>query len=202
MYTTAKGFNFQCTSIPGLLKIPALNGRSTSLTPPTLGLIPSSQLLYDKLPDISSHDSHLTAKLITHNEKNGSKTTTYSEKIFCPIAPVDKTSEKPEKSKIQRGYSWKLSRPSLRKNKGEQPQKKNRSGSDSDAIMILNNGRNHHCNGSSISRQASLKNSDNAIRIQNDTQGDTPNNKSSKGVSPQNSIRSKCSTYSTIPQVS
>lgn len=45
-----------------------------------------------------------------------------------------------DKCRVQRGYSWRLSRPSLRK-------KKQRTGSDSDAV-ILNNGRDHAvCNG-------------------------------------------------------
>lgn len=44
------------------------------------------------------------------------------------------------KCKIQRGYSWKLTRPSLRRKNSNT---KHRSGSDSDAIIILNNGRDH-----------------------------------------------------------
>lgn len=44
------------------------------------------------------------------------------------------------KCKIQRGYSWKLTRPSLRKKNSNI---KSRSGSDSDAVIILNNGRDH-----------------------------------------------------------
>lgn len=46
-----------------------------------------------------------------------------------------------DKCRVQRGYSWRLSRPSLRR------KQKHRSGSDSDAI-VLNNGRDHAaCNG-------------------------------------------------------
>lgn len=56
------------------------------------------------------------------------------------------------KSKMQRGYSWKLSRPSLRKKNV-----KNRSGSDSDAILVLNNGRDHsQCNGGGVTRHVRL----------------------------------------------
>lgn len=58
--------------------------------------------------------------------------------------------KKEDKCKIQRGYSWKISRPSLRK-------KKNRSGSDSDAILVLNNGRDHsQCNGGGVTRHVSI----------------------------------------------
>lgn len=46
-----------------------------------------------------------------------------------------------DKCRVQRGYSWRLSRPSLMK------KQKHRTGSDSDAV-ILNNGRDHAvCNG-------------------------------------------------------
>lgn len=55
--------------------------------------------------------------------------------VASPIANGD------DKCKVQRGYSWRLHRPSLRK------KPKHRSGSDSDAI-VLNNGRDHAvCNG-------------------------------------------------------
>lgn len=41
-----------------------------------------------------------------------------------------------------------------------------------------------------------------SIRIKNDTQKDTPNNKSAKGLSPQNSIRCSSNTQSSVsPQV-
>lgn len=54
--------------------------------------------------------------------------------------------------------------------------------------------------------QASLRN-DSLLqstiqRIQNDTQSDTPNNKSAKGLSPQNSLRGRSNTSSSIQQVS
>lgn len=46
-----------------------------------------------------------------------------------------------DKCRVQRGYSWRLSRPSLKK------KPKQRTGSDSDTI-VLNNGRDHAvCNG-------------------------------------------------------
>lgn len=54
--------------------------------------------------------------------------------------------------------------------------------------------------------QASLRN-DSLLqstiqRIQNDTQSDTPNNKSAKGLSPQNSLRGRSNTSSSVQQVS
>lgn len=93
-----------------------------------------------------------------HNEKVGSRTMTFSEKVLPSAAtatiPVkiennnnNKSNNQEKNSKIQRKCSWKLnsSRPSLRR-------KKNRSGSDSEAVP-LNNGRDHsHCNGDGITR--------------------------------------------------
>lgn len=53
--------------------------------------------------------------------------------------------------------------------------------------------------------QASLRNDSllqSSIRIQNDTQKETPNNMSTKGLSPQNSLRSRSNTCSSVQQVS
>lgn len=52
--------------------------------------------------------------------------------------------------------------------------------------------------------QASLRNDSllqSSIRIQNDTQRDTPNNRIAKASSPQNSFRNRSNTYSPVPQV-
>lgn len=49
--------------------------------------------------------------------------------------------------------------------------------------------------------QASLRNDSllqSSIRIKNDTQKDTPNNKSAKGLSPQNSIRCSSNTHKSV----
>ena len=72
---------------------------------------------------------------------------TFSEKVSLP--PREQKPNNQEKAKMQRKCSWKLTnRPSLRR-------KKNRSGSDSEAVP-LNNGRDHsQCNGGGISRQVS-----------------------------------------------
>ncbi|XP_052740095.1 voltage-dependent T-type calcium channel subunit alpha-1G [Bicyclus anynana] len=71
-----------------------------------------------------------------------------------------------DKCKVQRGYSWK---PSL-------VRKKQRTGSDSDAV-VLNNGRDHiSCNGSSFRKNELLLSS--SMVIKNDTQSELPNNRS------------------------
>ncbi|XP_023310380.1 voltage-dependent T-type calcium channel subunit alpha-1H [Anoplophora glabripennis] len=150
------------------------------LKPPTLSPPPLTFRQFERPPD---EPNHLAAKIVIHNEKVGSKTMSFSEKVT------------PDKNKIQRKCSWKLaSRPSLKR-------KKNRSGSDSEAVP-LNNGRDHsQCNGGGVTRHASLRNDSllqSSIRIQNDTQKDTPNNKSPKGLSPQNSIRCRSNTFSSV----
>ncbi|KAF2893229.1 hypothetical protein ILUMI_12948 [Ignelater luminosus] len=166
------------------------------LKPPSLSPPPLTFRQFEKPPEEVKQS--LSAKLITHNERIGSKTTTFSEKVSETNNNKPGNSEDQEKPKIQRGYSWKLpSRSSLRK-------KKNRSGSDSDAVP-LNNGRDHsQCNGGGVTRHASLRNDSllqSSIRIQNDTQRDTPNNRSAKASSPQNSFRNRSNTYSPVPQV-
>ncbi|KAF5289783.1 hypothetical protein FQA39_LY03700 [Lamprigera yunnana] len=161
------------------------------LKPPSLSPPPTTFRQFEKTPDEVT-----STKIITHNERIGSKITTFSEKVTVPNDANGKENGD-EKSKIQRGYSWKLpKRSSLRK-------KKNRSGSDSDAVP-LNNGRDHvQCNGGGVTRHASLRNDSllqSSIRIQNDTQKDVPNNRSAK-ASPQNSFRNRSNTYSPTQQV-
>ncbi|KAF5282496.1 hypothetical protein FQR65_LT14266 [Abscondita terminalis] len=159
------------------------------LKPPSLSPPPTTFRQFEKPPN-----EVVATKIITHNERIGSKITTFSEKVSVPC---DTKEGVDEKSKIQRGYSWKLpTRSSLRK-------KKNRSGSDSDAVP-LNNGREHvQCNGGGVTRHASLRNDSllqSSIRIQNDTQKDAPNNRGAK-ASPQNSFRDRSNTYSHVQQV-
>lgn len=161
---------FQSTNI-SLLKPP-------TFTPPPKTARSAPPTLSPAHLDAPTID-HLTlpqappTKLITHNERSGSKTTTFSEKVMvektkepsktkegkpCEAGEVEKGEEPKSKEaelgkvKIQRGYSWKISRPSLRK-KNE----KGRSGSDSDAILVLNNGRDHsQCNGRGVTRHVSI----------------------------------------------
>ncbi|XP_025832292.1 voltage-dependent T-type calcium channel subunit alpha-1G-like, partial [Agrilus planipennis] len=128
----------------------ANNNAPAFLKPPALSPPPLTFRQFEKLPDDSKT---VSSKIITHNERIGSKTTTFSEKVSIPVSSANKATnsqnQPQEKPKIQRGYSWKLrSRPSLRR-------KKNRSGSDSEAVP-LNNGRDHsQCNGGNITRHIS-----------------------------------------------
>nr|CAI5857214.1 unnamed protein product [Callosobruchus analis] len=152
------------------------------LKPPSLSPPPLTYREFEKPPEL---------KLVTHNERIGSKTMTFSEKV----GHINKNENNPnqEKDKIQRKCSWKLaSKPSLKK-------KKPKASSDSDAP--LNNGRDHsHCNGGGVARQASLRDDSllqSSIRIQNDTQKEAPNNKSAKGLTPQNSIRCRSDSHTT-----
>lgn len=95
---------------------------------------------FEKPPESSHHVA--TPKLVTHNEKIGSKTMTFTEKVGT------RSNGQGDKDEMQRRRSWKLaSKPSLRRKKvGE-------SGSDSEAVP-LNNGRDHsQCNGGGVSRQ-------------------------------------------------
>lgn len=119
----------------GLLKPP-------SLSPPPLTFRQFEKPLDEITPVFSG-------KIITHNERVGSKTTTFSEKVNLPSNNAKKSDKNQDKNKMQRRRSWKLSsRPSLKR-------KKNRSGSDSDAIP-LNNGRDHsQCNGGGVQRHVS-----------------------------------------------
>lgn len=87
----------------------------------------------------------VSGKIVTHNEKIGSKIMTFSEKVSLPLKELKQNNQ--EKSKIQKQYSWKLgSRPSLKR-------KKSRGSADSEAVP-LNNGRDHsQCNGNGVTRQ-------------------------------------------------
>lgn len=140
---------------------------SSLLKPPTLSPPPLTFRQFER--PLDDNPPSLGAKIITHNEKIGSKTTTFSEKVclsktknyfltktrisqVIPL-PVSQKTEKPqnqEKFRGQRRRSWKLTgRPSLRR-------KKSRSGSDSEAIP-LNNGRDHsQCNGGNVAKHVSL----------------------------------------------
>lgn len=61
--------------------------------------------------------------------------------VYRSVTVANPVASGEDKCRVQRGYSWRPSRPSLMK------WQKQRTGSDSDAI-ILNNGRDHAvCNG-------------------------------------------------------
>ncbi|XP_045478266.1 voltage-dependent T-type calcium channel subunit alpha-1G isoform X2 [Harmonia axyridis] len=179
--------------------------KTTSLSllkPPSLSPPPLTCRHFDKSQDDASLPPPL-GKIVIHNEKIGSKTMTFSEKVIIPSSvPVGcaKTDQKNEKGKIQRKCSWKLSsRPSLCRKKG-------RNNSTESETVPLNNGRDHsQCNGGGVNRNVNLRNDSllqSTIRIKNDTQRDAPNNKNLKGISPQNSIRCRSNTCSSASQVS
>lgn len=117
------------------------------LKPPTLSPPPLTFRQFEKpLDEITPA---ISGKIITHNERVGSKITTFSEKVNMSqnnARKFEKNTNNQEKNKMQRRCSWKLSsKPSLKR-------KKSRSGSDSDAIP-LNNGRDHsQCNGGGVQR--------------------------------------------------
>ncbi|KAK9883220.1 hypothetical protein WA026_001409 [Henosepilachna vigintioctopunctata] len=172
------------------------------LKPPTLSPPPLTFRHFEK-PQDDTFLPTLPGKIVMHNEKIGSRTMNFSEKVVIPNTTVFCKNEQRhnhDKGKMQRKCSWKLSsRPSLRK-------KKSRNGSTESENVPLNNGRDHsQCNGGGVSRNASLRNDSllqSANRIQNDTQRDTPNNKNLKGISPQNSIRCRSNTCSSASQMS
>ncbi|CAH1116001.1 unnamed protein product [Phaedon cochleariae] len=167
--------------------------KTTSLSllkPPTLSPPP---LTYRHFEHPSEEPKQLSRRLVTHNERIGTKTMTFTEKV-TPVTSKNDTRQALEKNKLQRKCSWKLASRSRRI--------KISGGAESEAVP-LNNGRDHsQCNGGGMARQASPRNDSllqSTIRIQNDTQKDTPNNKSAKGLSPHNSIRCRSNTYSSVP---
>lgn len=118
------------------------------LKPPSLSPPPVIFRLFERPPPEET-GSLSTAKIVTHNEKVGSKIMTFSEKV-TPIPSKNEASINQEKNKLQRKCSWKLGTGSSfkkRKNKGD---------SESEATP-LNNGRNHsQCNGGNVARQVSM----------------------------------------------
>ncbi|XP_060523337.1 voltage-dependent T-type calcium channel subunit alpha-1H-like isoform X2 [Cylas formicarius] len=163
------------------------------LKPPSLSPPPLSFRQFEKPPETAAPQQP-TGKIVIHNEKVGMKTMTFSEKVVqVNNNSKNETNQNPEREKLQRKTSWKLTgRPSLKKKKG-------RSCSDSEAVP-LNNGRDHsQCNGGGVARHASLRNDSllqSSIRIRNDTQ---PNNR--KGVAPRNPVRCRSNTCSASQQI-
>ncbi|CAH1136170.1 unnamed protein product [Ceutorhynchus assimilis] len=164
------------------------------LKPPTLSPPPVTFRNFEKFPDEPVQTQ--AGKIVIHNEKIGQKTMSFSEKVVQISSNKNEMKQNPDKDKLQRKMSWNLPRkPSLRR-------KRDKSGSDSEAVP-LNNGRDHsQCNGKGVIRHASLNRNDSlllqsSIRIQNDTHGDTPNNKLMPStISPQNSFRCRSNTCS------
>ncbi|XP_026324776.1 voltage-dependent T-type calcium channel subunit alpha-1G [Hyposmocoma kahamanoa] len=184
-----------CQSIPGLLKPPnsytlTLHSAAaqlaaekarlppTTLAPPTLTLaLPphrsaspgSTPTTPRSMPSPILPEKNLQVTItkdencLNISDKSSLLSSQKSVTVANPVASGE------DKCRVQRGYSWRPSRPSLMK------RQKHRTGSDSDAI-ILNNGRDHAvCNGSNL-RKNELPLSSSMV-IKNDTQSEFPNNR-------------------------
>nr|XP_034187863.1 voltage-dependent T-type calcium channel subunit alpha-1G isoform X2 [Osmia lignaria] len=149
--------------------------------------IPSGLL---KLPDVSN-------KIPTKNLIAGQ----FSQRISLVTAVVNPSTRELSSSsppRIQRGYSWKLSRPSLRRKRWSQTEDE-----EPGRTTVLNNGRSTLLGSNSTFNGGYLHGS-----IRNDTQSDTPNNRTTvltsntRSLSPNNSIESRSSSirhYTTTP---
>ncbi|XP_063362295.1 voltage-dependent T-type calcium channel subunit alpha-1G-like isoform X2 [Cydia amplana] len=186
-----------CTSIPGLLKPPTLSGvnsytltlhsaasqlgaEKARLPPLTLSPHPARPLSVSSgsstptttrsMPSPMMPEKNLQIVIPITKDDNcinaSDKSSLLSSQKSVTLQSPPLTGE--DKCRVQRGYSWRLSRPSLRK------KTKHRTGSDSEAI-ILNNGRDHvACNGSGLRKNELLLSSS---IIKNDTQSEMPNNR-------------------------
>ncbi|XP_076162993.1 ca[2+]-channel protein alpha[[1]] subunit T isoform X2 [Ptiloglossa arizonensis] len=110
--------------------------------------------------------------------------------ITAAVNPATRESSSSSPSKIQRGYSWKLSRPSLRRKHWSQTEDELPG-----RTTVLNNGRSTLLGANSTFNGGYLHGS-----IRNDTQSDTPNNRATilmsnnRSLSPNNSIGSRSSS--------
>ncbi|XP_072931859.1 voltage-dependent T-type calcium channel subunit alpha-1G-like [Epargyreus clarus] len=187
-----------CTSIPGLLKPPnsyTLTLHSAvaqlgsekarlppmSLAPPPLTLAPpptrttspgsTSPTTPRSLPSPIIPEKNLQVTIAKEDNclnVSDKSSLLSSQKSLTAVIPIPNGEDK---CRVQRGYSWRLSRPSIRR-------KKQRTGSDSDAV-VLNNGRDHgtcNGNGSNLRKNELLLSS--SMVIKNDTQSELPNNRS------------------------
>ncbi|XP_061937482.1 voltage-dependent T-type calcium channel subunit alpha-1G isoform X5 [Apis cerana] len=141
--------------------------------------IPSGLL---KLPDVSN-------KIPTKNLIAGQFPRRISL-VTAVVNPVTRESSNSSSPRIQRGYSWKLSRPSLRKKRWSQTEDESPR-----RATVLNNGRSTILGSNSTFNGGYLHGS-----IRNDTQSDTPNNRTTvltsnnRSLSPNNSIESRSSS--------
>lgn len=139
---------------PNLSEKPSSKSTSVNEKLPTLTKNNSFEKVSQSNKNNTSAEKTPVSKSNSLSEKLPSKLN-LSEKVTLDDDEKDKNNsdvlDKGDKCKIQRRYSWKISRPSLRKKNG-----KSRSGSDSDAILVLNNGRDHsQCNGGGVTRHVS-----------------------------------------------
>lgn len=116
------------------------------MKPPSLS--PPPLWRYFERPPPEDSESLSAAKIVTHNEKVGSKIMTFSEKV-TQVPNKNDASLNQDRNKIQRKCSWKLgTRSSFKKRKI-----KNEVDSE---VTPLNNGRNHsQCNGGNLAREVS-----------------------------------------------
>ncbi|CAK9796450.1 Voltage-dependent T-type calcium channel subunit alpha-1H [Anthophora quadrimaculata] len=141
--------------------------------------IPSGLL---KLPDVSN-------KIPTKNLIAGQFPRRISL-VTAAVSPSTRESSNSSPPRIQRGYSWKLSRPSLRRKRWSQTEDEPLG-----RATVLNNGRSTLLGFSSTFNGGYLHGS-----IRNDTQCDTPNNRTTVltsnncSLSPNNSIGSRSSS--------
>ncbi|XP_066152994.1 voltage-dependent T-type calcium channel subunit alpha-1G-like isoform X2 [Euwallacea fornicatus] len=168
------------------------------LKPPSLSPLPVTFRTFEK-PPTETHQVP-SGRIVIHNEKIGMKTMSFSEKVVQVSCNKNEMKQNPHKEKLQRKMSWNLPR------KSSLRVKRDKSGSDSEAVP-LNNGRDHsQCNGKGVVRHASLRNDSllqSSIRIQNDTHRDPPNNKVVRtAIIPQNAIRCRSNTCSRSQRVS
>ncbi|XP_017887476.1 voltage-dependent T-type calcium channel subunit alpha-1G isoform X3 [Ceratina calcarata] len=141
--------------------------------------IPSGLL---KLPDVSN-------KIPTKNLIAGQFPRRISL-VTAVVNPANRESSSPGSPRIQRGYSWKLTRPSLRRKRWSQTEDEPLG-----RATVLNNGRSTLIGTNSTFNGGYLHGS-----IRNDTQSDTPNNRTTvltsnnRSLSPNNSIGSRGSS--------
>ncbi|XP_076629158.1 ca[2+]-channel protein alpha[[1]] subunit T isoform X2 [Colletes latitarsis] len=141
--------------------------------------IPSGLL---KLPDV-------TNKIPTKNLIAGQFPRRISL-VTAAVNPATRESSSSSPPRIQRGYSWKLSRPSLTRKRWSQPEDEPLG-----RATVLNNGRSALLGSNSTFNGGYLHGS-----IRNDTQSDTPNNRTTiltsnnRSLSPNNSIGSRSSS--------
>ncbi|XP_076671262.1 ca[2+]-channel protein alpha[[1]] subunit T isoform X2 [Andrena cerasifolii] len=140
--------------------------------------IPSGLL---KLPDVSN-------KIPTKNLIAGEFQRRISL-VTAVVNPATRESSSSSPPRIQRGYSWKLSRPSLKKKRWSQTED-----DPSGRATVLNNGR------STLGFNTTFNGGYLHGSIKNDTQSDTPNNRTTvltsnnRSLSPNNSIESRSSS--------
>ncbi|KAK9301586.1 hypothetical protein QLX08_006035 [Tetragonisca angustula] len=141
--------------------------------------IPSGLL---KLPDVSN-------RIPTKNLIAGQFPRRISL-VTAVVNPSTRESSSSSPPRIQRGYSWKLSRPSLRRKRWSQTED-----DPPGRATVLNNGRSTLLGSNPTFNGGYLHGS-----IRNDTQSDTPNNRTTvlasnnRSLSPNNSIESRSSS--------